>query len=90
MNKLTPENFTARLKQANLESKTDIANFVKKTYFDVKLKTLNEISKKVKLLSSKRHSFLLGRMYFTSDDGFQNIFVYQPTFNTIKYKKHKH
>ena len=26
-------------------------------------------------------------MYFTSDDGFQNIFVYQPTFNTIKYKK---
>ena len=25
-------------------------------------------------------------MYFTSDDGFQNMFVYQPIFNTIKYK----
>ena len=23
-------------------------------------------------------------MYFTSNDGFQNMFVYQPTFNTIK------
>ena len=29
-NKLTAENFTARLKQANLASKNDIANFVKK------------------------------------------------------------
>ena len=29
-NKLTSENFTARLKQANLESKSDVANFVKK------------------------------------------------------------
>ena len=25
-------------------------------------------------------------MNFTSDDGFQNMFVYQPTFNTLKYK----
>ena len=25
-------------------------------------------------------------MYFTSKDRFQNMFVYQPTFNTIKYK----
>ena len=36
--KLASENFTARLAQANLESKSDIANFVKKTYFDDKLK----------------------------------------------------
>ena len=32
-NKLTSENFTARLKQANLTSKSDIANFVKKDRF---------------------------------------------------------
>ena len=32
-NKLTSENFTARLKQTNLASKNDIANFVKKTDF---------------------------------------------------------
>ena len=52
---LTPENFTARLKQENLVSKNDVANFVKKTDFDEKLKTLtsnknelNELSKKLK------------------------------------------
>ena len=38
VNNLTSENFTARLKQANLASKSDIANFVKKTDFDNKLK----------------------------------------------------
>ena len=37
-NKLTSENLTARLKQANLASKGDIVNFVKKTDFDNKLK----------------------------------------------------
>ena len=41
-NKLTAENFAARLAQANLPSKNDIANFVKKTYFDDKLKNFNE------------------------------------------------
>ena len=36
-NKLTGENFSARLAQAKLSSKSDIANFVKKTDFDDKL-----------------------------------------------------
>ena len=31
--RLTSENFTVRLKQANLASKSDIANFIKKTNF---------------------------------------------------------
>ena len=37
------ENFAARLKQANLTSTSDIADFVKKkiSYFDDKLKNLN-------------------------------------------------
>ena len=35
-------NFAARLAQANLESKNDIANFAKKTDFDDKLKNLNQ------------------------------------------------
>ena len=54
------ENFTARLKQANLVSKNDIANFVKETDFDNKLKNvvsnkneLNELSKKIKAISTK-------------------------------------
>ena len=51
---------------------------------------LNEISKKVKPLSTNDYSFLLSRMYFTSDDGFQYMFVYQPTISTLKYKKHEY
>ena len=39
-NRLTSENFTARLKQVNFASKNDIVNFVKKTSFGEKLKTV--------------------------------------------------
>ena len=61
LSKLTAENFTARLKQGNLSSNNDIANFVKKKIdFDNKLKNvtsnkneLNELSKKVKAISTK-------------------------------------
>ena len=32
--------------------------------------------------------FFLGRMYFTSNDGSQNTFVYQPTLDTnVRIKK---
>ena len=41
-NKITAESFTARLAQVNLASKNDIANFLKKTDFYDKLKTLNK------------------------------------------------
>ena len=53
-NKLAPENFAARLKQANLARKSDVAKFVTKTDFDNKLKEvtlieneLNELTKKL-------------------------------------------
>ena len=36
-NKLIKENFDERLKQENLASKNDIADFIKKTDFDEKL-----------------------------------------------------
>ena len=36
------DNFAARLKQANLAGKNDFADFVKKAYFDDKLKSLNK------------------------------------------------
>ena len=53
-NKLTGENFAARLAQANLASKNDIANFVKKTDFDDTLKELNK-----KITSNKtKHVFI--------------------------------
>ena len=39
---LTAENFAARLKQANLTSKSDIANYVNKADFDNKLLSFNK------------------------------------------------
>ena len=42
LNKLTTENFVTRLAQANLASKSDIANSVNKTDFNEELKNLNK------------------------------------------------
>ena len=57
-NKLTSENFAARLAQANLASKNDIPIFEKKIGFNKELKRLNEnqlneLSKIVKAISLK-------------------------------------
>ena len=47
LNKVTSENFTAKLKQANLASKSDIANFDGKLKDVITNKNeLNELSKK--------------------------------------------
>ena len=43
---LTSENFTAGLKQANLASRNNIANFIKK--IDLNKNELSKLSKKVK------------------------------------------
>ena len=48
------ENFTASLKQANLATKCDAADFVKNRYFDDKLKDL-----KMKLTSNKSKHLLV-------------------------------
>ena len=63
-NKLTTESFAARLKQANLVSKTD---------FDNKLTSSNitkylEAQKKLDSLTTNDYIFFLGRMCFTSND----------------------
>ena len=91
-NKLMSENFAARLKQAYLASKSDIANFVNKTDFDNKLKDvasnkneLNKLSKKVKAVSTKglgkdlRSKFsILNRSKYFSSGIFQNYLVFIP------------
>ena len=74
-------NLTVILAKANLTSKSDIANFVKKTDFDDKLinshknntsdkNELNEQSKKVKAISTKdlinKFSIFNGAKYFSS------------------------
>ena len=97
-NKLAAEHFTARLAQANLESKSDIANFVKKTDFDDKLKNisikneLNELSEKVQVISTKgltkdlinKISIHNGAKYFSSGV-FQTYLVFVPAKKYIKY-----
>ena len=80
-NKLISENFTARLKQANLASKSDTANFIKKTDFDNKPKEVTsnkneliKLSKKVKAISAKgstkdllnKFNILNAKKYFSS------------------------
>ena len=47
-------------------------------------KELNEVSK-VKAIATKDCKFFLGKIYFTNDDGSQNMFAYQPKFSVIKY-----
>ena len=42
--------------------------------------------KKLNCYQQKDYSFFLGRMYFTSNDGSQNMFVYQRTPNTLELK----
>ena len=77
-NKITAEDFTARLKQANLVTKT---NFEKKlTSFNKKI-----TSNKTKYLEVQKKLNNL----ITSNDRSQNTFVYQPTLDTLKLKKGK-
>ena len=45
--------------------------------------------KKLNSLITKDYNFFLGRIYFISNDGSQNIFVYQPRLNTLELRKEK-
>ena len=88
--KLTSENFAARLKQANLASKSDIANFVNKTKKEKN--EWNELSKQVKVISTKgikkdlidKFSIIDGEKSFILGI-FQNDLVFIPTKKNTKY-----
>ena len=95
-NKLTAENFKERLKEANLVSKTDCDN--KLISFNRKITSNKakylEVQKKLpknyhSRLTTRDYNFFIGRIYFTSNDGSQNTFVYQQTLDMLKYKKDK-
>ena len=45
--------------------------------------------KKTILLSAKVYGLFLRTMYFTSLDGSQSMFIYQPTPDTLELKKNK-
>ena len=82
--KLTAENFAARLKQADLVNKSDF----NKRITSNKTKHL-EVQKKLNCPITKDYKFLLGIIYFTSNDGSQNTFVYQPTLDALELKQDK-
>ena len=75
-----------KLKQADLVEKTDFDNKI--TSFNKQITSnktkLLEVQKKLISLKTKDYNFFLGRTYFTSNDGFQNMFVYQPTLDTLE------
>ena len=68
-----------------------------KTYFGNKLRKFNrrissnkikhlEVQKDLNSLIAKYYNVFLGRIYFTSNDGSQNTFVYQPTLDVLELK----
>ena len=88
-NKLTAENFVARLKQANLVTETDFDNKLKSFYKRItsnKKKHL-EVQTELNSLITKYYNFFLGRIYFKSNDESQNTFVCQPILDILELKK---
>ena len=73
-NKLTAENFAARLKQPNLVTKTDFDNKI--TSYNRRITSNNtkysEVQKKLDSLMTNDYNFYLGRMYFASNDESHN------------------
>ena len=89
-NKLTRENFAARLTQANLVSKTDFNNKLIITFnrkiTENKTKYLEVFlfNKKLDILTTKDYTFFLEIMYFTSNGGSQSTLVYQSTLDKLE------
>ena len=79
------------MKKATLECKTDFDNkltsFNRKTTSN-KTKYL-EAQKKLNSLKTKDNNFFWCRIFFTTNDGSQNAFVYQPTLDTLELQKDK-
>ena len=48
---------------------------------------INELSKTVDAISTKDYNFFLDRIYFKSNDGSQNTFVYQSILDKLELKK---
>ena len=46
-------------------------------------KKLTDLSNKVSQLPEKWYNFLLCKMYFTSNDSYQNFSVFLPTINSL-------
>ena len=79
-----------KIKQKKLGNNSNISNLVKSSYLNTKISTLAtkaEIKGKDKIMKLQTHdlSCFLGKNVFC--DGFQDIFDYQPTPDTLELKK---
>ena len=90
-NKLAAETLVARLKQADFKNKTTFDN--KLTSFNKRITSNKtkylEVQKKLNSLITKDYVFFLGRIYFKSNDGSENMFVYQTTLDALELKNDK-
>ena len=87
-NKVTVETFAAKLKHCNLVNKTDSDKKVRrfnKRITSIKIKQL-EVQKKLNSLITKVHNLFEGRKYFTSNDGSESMFVFQPALDILELK----
>ena len=46
-------------------------------------KRRTDLTKKVAQISEKGYDFLLGRMYFTDDNGYQNFLIFAPMLSSL-------
>ena len=84
----------AKIKHKELVNKSDISNLVKTSNLNTKLATfatkaeLKAEQEKYLKLEEFDSRYFHGNDFF-GDDGFQNMFAYQPTFNTLELKQDK-
>ena len=81
-------------KPKKLVNKSDISNLVKSSDLNTKFSTLATKAElkadqdKIVKLETRDSNFFLAK-YFFGDDGFQNMFVYEPILDTLDLKKDK-
>ena len=88
---LQVKTLNVKIKQKGLVDKSAISGFINNADLNKKVATLaakaelnTEEDKVIKLKTYDLIQFL-GKIFF-GDDGFQNMFVYQPTFNMLELK----
>ena len=91
-NKLMAKHFAARSKQADLVNKTNFDNKLinfNRQITSNKAKHLEVTKKKKNSLITKVYNCYLCRVYFKSNNGSQNTFVYQPILDALELRKDK-
>ena len=82
-NNLTGESFANLLTEDDFNKKLTSVN----TRITLNKTKHLEVQKKLISLLTKDFIFILGRIYFTSNDGSPNMFAYKPTFSVLELKK---